>query len=146
MTIQGQATEPLLPDDDAGPIVFFDGVCGLCNGFVDHVLTADRARAMRFAPIQGVTARDLLPELPEQPERWSMVYLDERGVHVESDAPIEIWRRLGGWRGWLGLARWVPRCVRNPVYRFVARHRYRWFGRLDTCRAPAPEHRSRFLP
>ena len=130
----------------SSPIIFFDGVCGMCNRFVDVVLRADRRHVFRFAPLQGETARALLPPLPADPGRWSMLYLDERGLHDASDASLEVYRRLG--RGWalLALARFVPRWLRNPVYRTIARNRYRWFGRRTTCRLPAADETRWFLP
>lgn len=128
------------------PVIFFDGVCGMCNRFVDIVLRADDLGIFRFAPLQGATARKLLPPLTENPQDWSMIYLDERGIHDQSDASLEVYRRLGGaWR-LLGLLRFVPRGIRNPAYRVIARNRYRWFGRVDTCRIPSEEEKNRFLP
>ena len=128
------------------PIIFFDGVCAMCNRFVDLILRADRREVFRFAPLQGETARALLPPLAGDPREWSMIYLDERGVHEQSDASLEVYRRLGGvW--WLAsLLRLVPRFVRTPVYRLIARNRYRWFGRRDSCRLPSAEEQARFLP
>ena len=120
------------------PIIFFDGICGMCNRFVDIVLRADRRGTFRFAPFQGETARRHLPALPEDPTAWSLVYLDERGIHDQSDASLEIYRRLGGFWWLLSLARFVPRAVRNRIYRVIARNRYRWFGRRATCYLPAP--------
>jgi predicted DCC family thiol-disulfide oxidoreductase YuxK len=134
------------PDRLEHPIIFFDGVCGLCNRFVDLVLDVDRARIFRFAPLQGETARALLPPQPADPLAWSMLYLDEHGLHDESDATLGVYRRLGGLWSLLALLRFVPRAIRNPVYRFVARNRYRWFGRRDTCRLPTPDEAARFLP
>jgi len=128
------------------PIIFFDGVCGMCNRFVNIILRADRKGVFRFAPLQGETAQRLLPPLPDDPTEWSMLYLDERGVHDQSDASLEVYRRLGGWWAVLSLARFVPRFLRTPVYRLIARNRYRWFGRQETCRVPTPEERARFLP
>lgn len=128
------------------PIIFFDGVCAMCNAFVDLILRIDRERIFRFAPIQGETARRLLPPLSEDPREWSMIYLDEKGRHDQSDAALEVYRRLGGAWGWLGLFLLLPRWIRNPIYRTVARNRYRWFGRRDTCRLPTVEEISRFLP
>ena len=128
------------------PIVFFDGVCGLCNRFVDIIVASDRDGIFRFAPIQGDTARALLPPLSEVPEAWSMAYLDEHGIREESDAALEVCRRLGGVWGLLSLARVIPRFIRHPVYCTIARYRYRWFGKKDVCRIPTPEERTRFLP
>ncbi|MBM3262606.1 MAG: DUF393 domain-containing protein [candidate division Zixibacteria bacterium] len=128
------------------PIVFFDGVCGLCNRFVDGLLRTDIQGQFLFAPIQGETAAQMLPPLTEEPEAWSILYVDERGLHSRSDAVLAIYSRAGGWRWWLSLGRFTPRLVRDTVYRFVARNRYRWFGRRDTCRLPSPEEHDRFLP
>ncbi len=128
------------------PIIFFDGVCAMCNRFVDLILRADGREVFRFAPLQGETARALLPPLGGDPREWSMVYLDERGIHDQSDASLEVYRRLGGAWWLLGLLRFVPRFIRNPAYRLVARNRYRWFGRRDSCRLPSAEEKARFLP
>ena len=128
------------------PILFFDGVCGLCNSTVDAILAADRRGEIRFAPIQGETAKRLLPPLPADPLLWTLVYLDERGVHEYSDAAIEVARRVGGFYSGAALLRVVPRALRDPVYRWIARNRYRWFGKRDACRVPSPEQRARFLP
>ncbi|MBL7647361.1 MAG: DUF393 domain-containing protein [Candidatus Hydrogenedentes bacterium] len=128
------------------PIIFFDGVCGLCNRFVDLMLRVDSRQVFLFAPIQGETARALLPPIGEDPEQWSMVYLDERGMHDQSDASLEICRRLGGLWSVLGWLRLIPRLVRDPVYRAIARNRYSLFGKRDTCRVPGAEERARFLP
>ena len=128
------------------PIIFFDGVCGMCNRFVDLILKIDTRGIFRFAPIQGETAKQMLPPLSDAPQEWSMFYLDEHGIHKESDAFLEVYRHLGGaWR-LLRLFRLVPRDIRDFVYRTVAQNRYRWFGQRDACRIPSPEERSRFLP
>lgn len=129
-----------------GPIIFFDGVCAMCNRFVDLVLRADKRGLFRFAPLQGDTARQLLPPLPDDSAAWSMVYVDERGIHDQSDSSLEVYRRLGGVWSLLSILRLVPRRIRNPVYRVIARNRYRWFGQRDTCRLPQPHERDRFLP
>jgi predicted DCC family thiol-disulfide oxidoreductase YuxK len=128
------------------PIIFFDGVCTMCNRFVNLVVRADKKGVFRFAPLQGETARKLLPPLDGDPKEWSMMYLDERGLHDQSDASLQVYRRLGGMVWPLSLLRFVPRWLRNPVYRLVARNRYRWFGRSETCRVPTPQERARFLP
>ena len=144
-TPHGATTTGSAPGVDR-PIIFFDGVCAMCNRFVDIILRADRSGIFRFAPLQGETARALLPPLPESPAEWSVIYLDERGMHAEWDASLEVYRRLGGpWR-LFGLIRLVPRPIRNPMYRVIARNRYRWFGRRPTCRLPSTGEHERFLP
>jgi predicted DCC family thiol-disulfide oxidoreductase YuxK len=87
----------------------------------------------------------LLPPLDEDARQWSMVYVDESGVHDQSDASLEVYRRLGGiWR-LMALLRYIPRFIRNPVYRVIAHNRYRWFGRKDSCRIPTAAEQARFL-
>ena len=128
------------------PILFFDGVCGMCNRFVDVILKADRRGVLHFAPLQGETARRMLPPLQGDPAEWSLLYLDERGLHDHWDASIGAYRRLGGLWLLLTLPGLIPRRIRNPLYRIIARNRYRWFGRRAACRLPTPEEASRFLP
>lgn len=138
--------DPSRQDTIPLPIIFFDGVCGVCNAFVDIMLHIDKGQVFHFAPIQGETAQKLLPPLGDNPGEWSIVLLDEAGVLERSDACLAILRRLGGvWRvfGWL---RFLPRALRDGAYRVIARNRYRWFGRRETCRVPTADERVRFLP
>src|SRR5512132_3375864 len=128
------------------PIIFFDGVCAMCNTFVNFALKIDRRQQFLFAPLQGETARELLPPLSDDPRDWSMVYLDERGIHDQLDASLEVYRRLGGIWWFLSLIRYIPRGVRTPAYRVLARNRYRWFGKKEVCRIPTAAEKSRFLP
>ncbi|MHC5066607.1 MAG: thiol-disulfide oxidoreductase DCC family protein, partial [Planctomycetota bacterium] len=88
----------------------------------------------------------LLPAPPADPQAWSLVSLDETGSHLQSDATLQIYRRLGGIFRVLSLARIIPRFIRNPVYRLIARNRYRWFGKNEVCRIPSEAERDRFLP
>lgn len=128
------------------PIIFFDGVCEMCNSFVDLVLKADKEKIFHFAPIQGSTARELLPKLPDNPGDWSMIYLDENGVHDQSDASLKIYRRLGGVWTILSLLLYIPKFIRNPIYRFIAKNRYKFLGKKDNCRLPSAQEKERFLP
>jgi predicted DCC family thiol-disulfide oxidoreductase YuxK len=127
------------------PIIFYDDVCVMCNGFVNFMLSIDRRQQFLFAPLGGETSRKILPALPEDPGDWSMIYVDEAGIHDQSDASLEVYRRLGGIWWLLSLARFVPRAIRNPAYRVLARNRYRWFGKRDTCRLPTAAEKARFL-
>jgi predicted DCC family thiol-disulfide oxidoreductase YuxK len=127
------------------PIIFFDDVCVMCNGFVNLLLRVDRRQQFLFAPLGGEISRRILPPLPEDPRQWSMIYVDEAGIHDQSDASLEVYRRLGGLWWLLSLGQFFPRWIRNPIYRVLARNRYRWFGKRDTCRLPTAEERARFL-
>lgn len=128
------------------PVIFFDGVCGLCNHWIDFVIARDRRRQFRFAPLQGETARDWLQLAPNESLN-SVILCDGTGIHRKSDAVWRILTRLGGtWRIAGSLLRIIPRPLRTWGYDLVARHRYRWFGQKETCRLPTADERERFLP
>jgi len=128
-----------------GMVLYFDGVCGLCNRFVDWLIRHDREGRLRYAPLQGGTAASRLPVA--YPAGLATVVLERSGRLTErSTAAIEAVACLGGpWRGILVLKA-VPRPLRDAGYDWVARHRYRWFGRRDACRVPTPPERHLFLP
>ncbi len=125
-------------------IVFFDGVCNLCNEFVDFLVRHDRAHALRFASLQGKTALSTLgPGAGAQ--LASVVFYENGSVSTESLAVIQILIRLGSaWRA-LAILKLIPSFLRDPIYRWVARNRYRWFGKRETCRLPSSEERALFL-
>ena len=127
------------------PTVFFDGVCARCSSSVDFIIREDYRQVFRYAPIQGETAGQLLSA--EQREALnSIIFRDSRGrEHNRSDAILRIGMELGGlWKlGALGLL--VPRVLRNRLYDLVARHRYEWFGKKESCRLPTPQERELFL-
>ena len=128
------------------PIVFFDGECVMCNGFLDWMMVIDRDAKLRVSPLQGETAQRLLPRLPHNPEEWSIYYLDETGLYSQSEAVVQILRRLGGVWAMLSVGGVVPLALRDTIYRVVATNRYRILGKRDTCRVPSEDVRSRFLP
>lgn len=131
--------------DYAHPIVFFDGVCNLCNSSVDFLVRADRAKLLRFAPLQGETAARLL-SADAVTGMDTMVFRDARGsLHRRSEAILRIGVQMGGlWRvGGLGLL--IPRGLRDALYKIIARNRYRWFGKKDSCRMPTSAERALFL-
>ncbi len=120
----------------AHPIVFFDGVCALCNRFVNWVLAWDRTGVFRFAPLQGTTAKEYLEPQPENPKEWSILLKDEERVYKRSEAVLRIVEGLGGLGKLAAILRCVPLGIRDGLYDFVARHRYQWFGKRDVCRLP----------
>ena len=139
--------ERITEDDGAqGPLVLFDGFCNLCSRSIDFIMRRDAAGRFRFGALQSAEAREVLLRVDAAPDTFdSIVLVQGRGVLTHSDAVIEIARWLGfPWRI-LGAARVVPRPLRDGVYRWVAKNRYRWFGRRTTCRVPSPEEASRFL-
>lgn len=127
------------------PVIFFDGVCGLCSASVDFILKRDRQGLFRFAPLQGETAAAVLGELSPDSLTWSFYLWDETGLSDRSTAALRIGRKLGGIYHLSALGWLVPRFMRDAIYGFVARNRYRWFGKKETCRIPKPAERARFL-
>ena len=129
--------------------IFFDGVCNLCNGFVQFVIRHDAAGRFRFAALQSEAGRALLTSqgfgshAATEPE--SVLLLSGGKLYSHSGAVLRIARGLGGaWR-LAAVAELLPRALRDAAYRFVARHRYRWFGRQESCLLPTPELKARFL-
>ena len=137
-----------LPDREAGDgaIVVFDGVCALCSGWVNFLLRHDRRRQFRFAAMQTDAGRRLLVDHGlDADDPMSFLLLDAHGASTDSDAIIAVLWRLGGvWRI-AGVLRMLPRRFRDPLYRRLARNRYRWFGKKDACYLPSAEARHRFL-
>ncbi|HEX2568169.1 MAG TPA: thiol-disulfide oxidoreductase DCC family protein [Polyangia bacterium] len=135
----------------ASPIVLFDGVCNLCNAAVNFILDHERSGALRFASLQSDAARALLAEHGAPVEQLrqgdpdTMMLLEGGRVFDRSAAALRVARHLRWpWRA-LGVFLLVPRPLRDLVYRWVARNRYRWFGKSDACRMPSPALRARFL-
>jgi predicted DCC family thiol-disulfide oxidoreductase YuxK len=125
-------------------VIYFDGVCGLCNGFVDFVMARDRSRGFRFAALQGSTATARFGD-PGDVDPSTILFEEDGVVYEKSTAALRILSRLGGPWALVAVFGLVPRPVRDAVYDWVARNRYGWFGRRDTCRLPSAEERAVFL-
>ena len=133
-------------------LVFYDGVCGLCDRFVKFLLRRDARGRFRFAPLQGAVAQEVLTPRGIDPAQLDSVVVvdrwqrDDARVFRRSRAVLEAVRMLDG--SWPAIARFAllaPRPLADAVYRVVARYRYRVFGKLDACPIPPPEWRNRFL-
>ncbi len=125
-------------------IIFFDGVCGLCNGFVDFIMSIDKGEKFKFSPLQSDFARAQLP--PELVTNLNSVAVKVDGqVLTKSAAVMKVLSILGGVWGVLSIARYLPTGLRDSVYDLVAEHRYKIFGKKESCRLPTPEERKRFV-
>jgi len=136
----------------ADPIILYDGVCGLCNRLVQFLLKHDKQGRLRFASLQSDFAAKVLHRHGIDPKDLDTLHVIENyeqpGERVlqRSNAILRASRELGGfWSVSAVAASVIPRALRDVVYRFVARNRYRVFGKYDTCMLPEPNQRSRFL-
>jgi len=133
-------------DPSRDHLLLFDGICHLCDASVQFILKRDPQGKIKFAPIQSplgsklYTQHGLNPAAPN-----AMLFITPRGAFKASDAALEIARTLGGvWKLAL-LFKPVPRALRDAAYYFIARNRYRWFGKDESCMMPTPELKARML-
>ena len=129
--------------DQLQRVIFFDGVCGLCNAWIDFILKRDRAGIFSFAPLQGNYAKEMEPEASENLK--TMIYHASGQRYYRTGAILRILRDLGGiwclaWVFWF-----VPFFIRDFFYGLIARNRYRIFGKKENCRIPTTEEKVRFL-
>lgn len=135
-----------------GGTILFDGVCNLCERSVQFVIRHDPNARFMFAPLQSDYARALIddPELGleefQDGNLDSFILIVAGQVSLRSDAWLSICGQLQGWPRLLGIFRIVPRFIRDAVYDFIGRHRYRWFGEKSECMIPTPDIQRRFKP
>jgi len=138
-----------LPGSTAStPVVLFDGVCNLCNGAVTFIIDRDPKNVLRFASLQSRAAAEMLQSMRRQApaaEPDSILLVEGGRVYDRSSAVLRIARYMSGAWPLLAIFAVVPRPLRDLVYRWIASHRYAWFGKSSECRVPTPELRARFL-
>jgi len=126
------------------PIIFFDGVCGLCNRAVDFLIRRDTNRIFLFAPLQGKTASsELHGSLTDNPE--TIVCKDGKSLYYKSDAILHIMMKIGGVWNFMAIFYIIPKFIRDFVYDIVANNRYKVFGKKTSCRMPTQLERAVFL-
>lgn len=132
-------------------IVLFDGVCGLCDRFVQTVLDNDPAGIFYFAPLQGPLAQATLARHGLDAESLESVFLVQNyatpaeTVTAKSSAALKVMAQLKGPISWLKMSLIVPRFIRDFVYNIIAQNRYQVFGKVEQCRLPDPAQRARFV-
>lgn len=127
-------------------VILFDGICNLCNAWVRFVVRHDPNGIFKFAAQQSPDGDAMIRRRLQSPPRLSSIILIAGdALYTESSAMFEIFARLGAPWSWIALLRIIPPWLCDGVYRFVARHRYRWFGRTEVCQMPSSEMRSRFI-
>jgi predicted DCC family thiol-disulfide oxidoreductase YuxK len=128
------------------PVILFDRVCNLCSGSVQFIIKRDPSARFRFASLQSDFGNQILQNLNLSTTSFhSIILLTEKGVLQRSDAALEIARYLTGlWPAFYAL-KIIPSFLRDPVYDWISRNRYRWFGKKEFCWIPSPDLKSRFL-
>lgn len=134
-------------DNTNNPILYFDGVCNLCNASVQYVIRKDKKEVFRFASLQSRAGEQILHRYREKhtivPDSILLWHKDK--IYVQSDAALHTLILFGGIYKLAVILLVIPRFIRDAVYNFVAKNRYKWFGKKDTCMVPAKELLHRFL-
>lgn len=135
-----------LPDTNAKSIILFDGVCNLCNGFVQFIIKHDKAGRFIFGMLQSDHAAKLLADNNYTTNKMDSVVLVEDGkLYAQSTAALRIARKLdGGWKFFYAFII-LPAFLRDGVYAFIAKYRYRVFGRTDSCMIPTADLKEKFI-
>lgn len=115
------------------PIILFDGICNLCNGTVRFILKKDRKKQFRFVALQSDEGKNLINEYSISSETDSVILIQNNNYFTESEAAIEISKLLPHPWKWAVIFKIIPKNWRDKIYRWVAKNRYRWFGKQDIC-------------
>lgn len=129
-----------------GNIILFDGICNLCNGAINFVIKKDKENVFKFATLQSETGKNLLKKFDIDSDKVdSIVLIQGKKSYIKSDAALQIAKHLKGGIKFLYLLRILPIGFRNLVYDKVAKNRYKWFGKKESCMIPTPELQRKFL-
>jgi predicted DCC family thiol-disulfide oxidoreductase YuxK len=135
-----------MKNNKAENVILFDGVCNLCNGWVRFVLERDHKRNFLFASLQSDIAQSLARQFNFALTDFDSIILIENPTYsIKSEAALKILKGLGGVWSLFSIFTILPQSWRDSIYDFVAKNRYRWFGKLERCMVPTPDMRSRFL-
>lgn len=128
------------------PVILFDGVCNFCNGAVNFVIKRDKTAQIHFAPLQSEKGRLFARQYGFSDEELkTFIFIEDNKFYTKSTAALKVCRYLGAlWPLCYGFII-VPKFIRNAVYDLLAKNRYKWFGKKDTCMIPTPEVRARFI-
>lgn len=129
----------------AGPVLLFDGVCNFCNRMINFAIRNDKKAKLHFAPLQSKAGEALRSSYGVEPTADTIVFIEKGKAYTYARAAIRVCRYLDWPAKMLYVFIIVPRFICQPVYKWIARNRYKWFGKKETCMIPTPEIRSRFL-
>ena len=128
------------------PVILFDGICNFCNAGVNFIIKQDKKNIFRFAALQSEAGQKLLEQFQLPKGGFDSFVLVDRGkVYKKSSAGLKVYGKLPWYWKWTQLAWIAPRFIRDAVYDFIAKNRYKWFGKKEKCMIPPANVRSRFL-
>jgi predicted DCC family thiol-disulfide oxidoreductase YuxK len=133
--------------EEGKKVILFDGVCNLCNSSVQFVIKRDRKDMFRYTALQSEVGQKMIGERGIDTSQVDSIILIEPGVayYTKSDAALKIGQSFGGGYALLAIFTWIPKSIRDAIYDFVARNRYKWFGKQESCMIPTPELKAKFL-
>ena len=136
-----------MPDMNDRPVLYFDGMCNLCNGTVQFIIKHDQQKAFLFAPLQSAQGQAAIADtVSSSAETADSVILFEGGkYYTRSTAALRIAKRLNGLWPILYAGIILPRFIRDGIYNLISKNRYKWFGKRNECMIPTPELKERFL-
>lgn len=127
-------------------IILFDGVCNFCNSTINRIIRNDKKNLFRFAPLQSRFGEKMLKHYNiDTAKTDSIVYIENGKAYIKSSAALRVARKMRGLYPLLFGFIIIPPFLRNIVYDFIARNRYKWFGKKESCMVPTPEVRQKFI-
>lgn len=128
-------------------LILFDGVCNLCNSSVQYVIKHDKKDLFLFAPLQSKVGESLIKKYNIDTNKTDsiLLYTPEKGIDYKSNAALKIASQLGFPRNLMSVFFIIPPFIRNWVYDYIAKNRYKWYGKKDACMIPTPELKRKFL-
>jgi len=127
-------------------LILFDGICNFCNGSVNFIINRDRNDSFRFIPIQSDAGKNLCKQLGVNPlENDTFIVYKGGKVYTRSTAALRIVKKLSGLWPALYVFYFVPKFIRDSAYHLIAKNRYKWFGKKNSCMVPTPELREKFI-
>lgn len=127
-------------------IILFDGVCNLCNASVQKVIENDHNNVFQFASLQSEFGQEFLKKQKLNASDYdSMILIDGNQFYTHSDAALRIGKELKGIYKVSGALLWIPKLIRDGIYKVIAKNRYKWFGKKESCWLPTPELKQKFI-
>lgn len=128
-------------------IILFDGVCNLCNSAVQFIIERDKKDVFRFVALQSDLSLEICNYIGIDPKITDSIILYEPGIayYYKSEAALKIASQLDGFYSFLGSFNFLPKKIKDSIYDYIAKNRYKWYGKKEDCMIPTPELKAKFL-